>query len=446
MFDILSKILNIKELRGKLLATLLLLMVFRAGIFIPVPGVNVEGVQSYMRDLSGVLGGVMDMADMFTGGGLSRFAIFGLGIMPYITASIIFQFLVAIVPALAAISKDGPSGRKKIAQYVRVSTVLLCIIHSFMICLSMTGGSGGQSLIMPGVSAGQFMFYGIFSLTAGTMFLMWLGEQIDEFGIGNGISIIIMAGILARLPHALNKLRGQIGAGGDSAIGPGTLAVLLILFVGMTLAVVMMTLGTRRIPYIQSKAIKGGVMVGGGDRQYLPLKVNQANVIPIIFAQAILQMVELVARSISPVHLAPMFSPSAFLYNLLYVGMIIFFCYFYTDLQFNHNEVADNLKAGGMQIKGYHPGLQTARYLKKIKTRIALAGGVFLAAVAVIPQVISNFMGVDHDISGMLGGTGLLIVVGVALDVVQRIESYLLARNYEGFGMAGGRIRGRRGY
>lgn len=448
MFDIFSKILNVKELRVKLLATLGLLIVFRAGIFIPAPGININSATSFLDQYSeSAMGGLMQMADMFTGGALSQVAIFGLGIMPYITASIIFQLLVAIVPGLSRIAHEGATGRKKINQYVRVSTVGLCIIHSAMICRMVWGmhtENPQAQLIFADVSAFQFFFYGMLTLTAGTLFLMWLGEQIDEFGIGNGISLIIMVGILARLPVAVSKIKNNFGAGGDASIGPGTIAVLLILFVGMTLAVVMMTLGTRNVPVMQSKAMRGRMVVGG-QRQHIPLKVNQANVIPIIFAQAILQVVGMAANWISPGFWGPIFSTNAFFYTLIYMGMIIFFSYFYTAIQFNPKEMADNLKQSGMYIPGIRPGMQTSKYLERIMTRVALAGGVFLAIVAIIPNMISNFLQVDYEISGMLGGTGLLIVVGVALDVVQRIESYLLMRNYEGFGVAGGRIRGRRG-
>ncbi|MDR0361272.1 MAG: preprotein translocase subunit SecY [Planctomycetota bacterium] len=448
MFDTLAKILNVKELRGKLVITFLLLVVFRLGSFIPTPGVNVAAITEFISSAQGgAMGAVMSMADMFTGGALSSMAIFGLGIMPYITASIIFQLLTAIIPSLSRIAHEGATGRKKINQYVRASTVVLCLIQSGMIAWAMatSGDAGSSTFIAEGVSRWEFFFYVVLSLTAGTMFLMWLGEQIDEFGIGNGISLLIMAGILSRIPRAIFRLvEGADPTSAGSSITLGVIVLLVILFVAMTLAVVMITLGTRRVPIMQAKAVRGRKTYGG-QRQFLPLKVNQANVIPIIFGQAIMQVVAGFVGMILGETMGVFFSPGSFWYTVCYIILILFFCYFYTAIQFNPNEIADNLKQGGMYIPGIRPGKRTAEHLEKIMNRIALAGGVFLAIIAVVPQFISRGLNVDYDISGLLGGTGLLIVVGVALDVVQRIESYLLMRNYEGFGLAGGKIKGRRG-
>ncbi len=446
MFDIIAKILNVKELRVKLGITFLLLVVFRLGSFIPTPGVNVRAITDFVASAQGAVGAVLSMADMFTGGALSSMAIFGLGIMPYITASIIFQLLTAIVPALSRLAHEGATGRKKINQYVRASTVLLCIIQASMLAWGMASASGGEgvSYIAPGVAGWEFFLYVVFSLTVGTMFLMWLGEQIDEFGIGNGISLIIMAGILSRIPSAISRLvSGANPAAGGASVSLGQIVVLILLFVAMTLAVVLITLGTRRVPIMQAKAVRGRKTYGG-QRQFLPLKVNQANVIPIIFGQAIMQVIAGIAGLILGVY-GVFMAPGSFLYTVLYVLLIIFFCYFYTAIQFNPNEMADNLKQGGMYIPGIRPGKRTAEHLAKIMNRIALAGGAFLALIAIVPQFISSALNVSYDISGMLGGTGLLIVVGVALDLVQKVESHLLMRNYEGFGLAGGRIKGRRG-
>ncbi len=442
MFDIISKILNVKELRYKLGITFLLLIVFRLGSFIPSPGVNVKAVTDYVASAQGAVGAVLSMADMFTGGALSSMAIFGLGIMPYITASIIFQLLTAIVPSLSRLAHEGATGRKKINQYVRASTVVLCIIQASMLAWGLS--ASGHTYIAEGVSRWEFFIYVVISLTVGTMFLMWLGEQIDEFGIGNGISLIIMAGILSRVPSAIAHLISGVNpAGGSSSVSLGQVVLLILLFVAMTLAVVLITLGTRRVPIMQAKAVRGRKTYGG-QRQFLPLKVNQANVIPIIFGQAIMQVIAGIAGIILGVY-GVFMSPGSFWYTVLYVLLIIFFCYFYTAIQFNPNEMADNLKSGGMYIPGIRPGKRTAEHLSKIMSRIALAGGAFLALIAIIPQFVSHALGVGMDISGLLGGTGLLIVVGVALDLVQKVESYLLMRNYEGFGIAGGRIKGRRG-
>lgn len=444
MFDTLAKILNVRELRGKLAVTFLLLVVFRLGSVIHTPGVNVAAITEYVASAQGAMGAVLSMADMFTGGALSSMAVFGLGIMPYITASIIFQLLTAIVPGLSRIAHEGPTGRKKINQYVRVSTVALCVIQSGMLAYGMSASEGGVGFVSPGVARWEFFLYVVFSLTAGTMFLMWLGEQIDEFGIGNGISLLIMAGILSRIPRALFKIASGVDpANPGSTMSLGGIVVLVVLFVAMTLAVVMITLGTRRVPIMQAKAVRGRKTYGG-QRQFLPLKVNQANVIPIIFAQAIMQVVAGFLGALLGAY-GVFVSPGSFWYTVFYILLILFFCYFYTAIQFNPNEIADNLKQGGMYIPGIRPGKRTADHLERIMNRIALAGGAFLALIAVVPQFISQAMNVDYDISGLLGGTGLLIVVGVALDVVQRVESYLLMRNYEGFGIAGGRVRGRRG-
>ncbi len=445
MFDIISKILNVKELRIKLGITFLLLVVFRLGSFIPTPGVNVKAITDYVASAQGTVGAVLSMADMFTGGALSSMAVFGLGIMPYITASIIFQLLTAIVPALSRLAHEGATGRKKINQYVRASAVLLCIIQASMLASGMIGASAmsDTSFIAEGVRSWEFFVYVVISLTVGTMFLMWLGEQIDEFGIGNGISLIIMSGILSRIPQAIGHLISGVNpASSGSSVTLGEVVVLLILFVAMTLAVVMITLGTRRVPIMQAKAVRGRKTYGG-QRQFLPLKVNQANVIPIIFGQAIMQVIAGVAGMLMG-SWGVFLSPGSFWYTICYILLILFFCYFYTAIQFNPNEMADNLKSGGMYIPGIRPGKRTAEHLGKIMNRIALAGGSFLAIIAVVPQFISQTMNVGYDISGLLGGTGLLIVVGVALDVVQKVESYLLMRNYEGFGIAGGRIKGRR--
>ncbi len=447
MFDIISRILNVKELRTKLGITFLLLIVFRLGSFIPTPGVNVRAITDYVASAQGAMGAVLSMADMFTGGALSSMAIFGLGIMPYITASIIFQLLTAIIPSLSRLAHEGATGRKKINQYVRVSTVALCIIQASMLAWGLSsaaGSDGAGAYIAAGVSRWEFFAYVVMSLTVGTMFLMWLGEQIDEFGIGSGISLIIMAGILSRIPQAIgNLVAGVNPTGSGSAITLGQVVLLILLFVVMTLAVVMITLGTRRVPIMQAKAVRGRKTYGG-QRQFLPLKVNQANVIPIIFGQAIMQVIAGIAGIVLGVY-GVFMSPGSFWYTVCYILLIIFFCYFYTAIQFNPNEIADNLKQGGMYIPGIRPGKRTAEHLGKIMNRIALAGGAFLALIAIVPQFISNALSVGYDISGLLGGTGLLIVVGVALDLVQKVESYLLMRNYEGFGIAGGRVKGRRG-
>lgn len=449
MFETIAKVINVKELRGKIIATMLLLVVFRLGKFIPLPGIDYSAVTKFLDEISkggGAQGLMFSMADMFTGGAMG--SIFSLGIMPYITASIIFQLLVAIVPSLSRIAREGASGRKKINQYTRVSTVLLCLVQSAMACsilLSQASNDGAKTFVMQGINNFEFYFYGMLGLTTGTVFLMWLGEQIDEFGIGNGISLIIMAGIISSMPDAIFDIMSSFGKSGGMTTFK--VSVLVVLFVLMTLAVVLITLGTRRVSVQASKAMRGRKMYSN-QRQFLPLRVNQAGVIPIIFAQAIMAVPALLFNFIDQqfgTNISPFFSYGAFFYTAMYVLLIVFFCYFYTAITFNPNEMADNLKQSGMYLPGIRPGQRTAEHLEKIMTRIALAGAVFLSFVAIVPQFISRVLQVDSNVAGMLGGTGLLIVVGVALDVVQRVESYLLMRNYEGFGIGDGKVHGRNG-
>ncbi|MHC4883990.1 MAG: preprotein translocase subunit SecY [Planctomycetota bacterium] len=453
MLDSLSNIIKVRELRAKLLFTAGLLVIYRLGKFIPIPGINVAKVSSIMADVAesgGALGKIMSMADMFTGGALMSGAIFGLGIMPYITASIIFQLLTGIVPALERLQREGPTGRKKLTQLTRVTTVFLCLFQAVMICIQFVkqrAANPDNSILLPEaiVSDGMFIFYGVLALTVGTMFLMWLGEQIDEFGIGNGVSLLIMAGIIARLPYTIGLVAKEInfsGQGNTGAIEPLDLAMLIILFVGMVLAVVLITLGQRRIPVHQAKATRGRRVYGGG-RSFLPLRVNQSGVIPIIFASALLMLPQWVLGAVSD-GAGAYLGWGRFWYMVTYVVLIVFFCYFYTAVTFNPNEMADNLKQGGSYIPGIRPGKRTAEYLEKIMTRIALAGAIFLSFVAVMPPMVSGIMGIPAEIASFLGGTGLLIVVGVALDIVQRVEGHLLSQNYDGF-VKGKTMRGRKG-
>ncbi|MHC4870393.1 MAG: preprotein translocase subunit SecY [Planctomycetota bacterium] len=453
MLESFSNIVKVPELKKKLIITGLLLMVFRFGSYIPVPGIDVQSVQNLIKTMQAegaTSGKLLSMADLFSGGAIARGAIFSLGIMPYITASIIFQLLCGIIPALERLQREGAAGRKKISQYTRIATLFLVMFQSAVIASTLLGqreANPANSLLAPveAVSNAGFYFYCISSITIGTLFLMWLGEQIDEFGIGNGISLLIMAGIIARLPGALAMLAGDLNIGGIGATGTLGLHhvfVLILLFVGMIVSVVLITLGQRRIPVNQAKATRGR-RVYGGARSYLPLKVNQSGVIPIIFAQSLLMLPPFVLGMISK-SLTGYFAWGSFWYMVTYVLLIIFFCYFYTAVTFNPNEMSDNLKQGGSYIPGIRPGKRTADYLERIMTRIALAGAIFLSFVAVVPTFVSRALGIRMEIASFLGGTGLLIVVGVALDLVQRVENHLLQRNYEGFVKGGKTIRGRR--
>jgi preprotein translocase subunit SecY len=450
MLESFSNIVKVKELRTKLIITALLVVVFRLGCFVPIPGINVLRITEMVTemDTGSAVGKVFNLANMFTGGAFLNGAIFALGIMPYITASIIFQLLVGIIPALERLQREGPTGRKKIQQYTRLATVGLCFIQSGIACSLLVNQrvqNPADSYLLPSdvLSTPGFYFFGILSLTAGTVFLMWLGEQIEEFGIGNGISLIIMAGIIARLPTTVAMLYSEVNTGGISqqgTLGLGHVALLLVMFVGMVLAVVLITLGQRRVPVHQAKATRGR-RIYGGQRSYLPLRVNQSGVIPIIFAQSLLILPQWILGAVG---LDAYFGYGSYWWTVSFVGLIIFFCYFYTAVTFNPNEMADNLKQNGSYIPGIRPGKRTADHLERIMTRIALAGALFLSFVAIVPTFVNRTLGIPPQAASFLGGTGLLIVVGVALDLVQRVESYLLMKHYDGFVKGGKPIRSRR--
>jgi preprotein translocase subunit SecY len=456
MIEPFRNIFKIPELRRKILITLGLLIVFRLGTYVPVPGVDfraLEDVFKQMREAGGAVGGLFGMINLFVGGAMSRGTVFALGVMPYISASIIFQLLTTSIPSLERLAREGESGRKKIRQYERYLTVGLCLIQGFFFAITMEGmgrtpGGPGQPVVAhPGMA---FRLTAVIAMTAGTIFLMWVGEQISEYGIGNGISIIIMAGIIDRLPFAVTEVAGRftwnIASSETGKIGPLGVGALLALFVGIVMGIIYITQGQRRIPIQYAKHVRG-MRIYGGQRHYLPLRVNQAGVIPIIFASSLLIFIALMVGGIAKYVLSlqplnDLFRPGAFLYILFYVGLIVFFCFFWTTVTFPPDRMADNLKESGSFIPGIRPGRRTVNYLEKLIVRITLAGAVFLAAIAVIPPLMGQFTGFGV-LTGFFGGTGILIVVGVALDLVERIESHLVMRHYEGL-TRGGRIRGRR--
>jgi len=404
---------------------------------------------------------MLDLVDMFSGGALSRATVFALGVMPYISASIIFQLLTTVIKPLEELSKEGEAGRKKINQYTRYATVLLCIVQGFFMAryvATMNPAVEGRELhfvVSPG-----FTFYltAILSLTAGSIFLMWIGEQITEFGIGNGISLIIMANIVARMPSAIydlarNKFMLKLSA--DEAGKFGILMGLLLIgiYVAVVVGVIIIQQAQRRITVQQAKHTRGR-RVYGGQRHYMPLRVNQAGVIPIIFAQSLLTFPALIltgivggmgsggfARFIRG--LTEQLEIGNFLYILLYIAMIFFFCFFWTAIVFNPIKMADDMKQYGHFIPGIRPGNKTSDYLEKLMTRITLAGAAFLALIAIMPQLFNRILDLPWGAASLYGGTGLLIVVGVALDLVQKIESHLLMRHYSGF-LKGSKIRGSR--
>ena len=446
MFSAFANIAKIPDLRRKCLITLGLLVFARVGVFIPLPGVNLDAVAGTLAEQKGTgFGEFLGVLDMFSGGGLRKMSILALGIMPYISASIIFQLMSAIIPALQKVAKEGESGRRKIAQWTRYAAVALCIIQAVIICSNLqTSKFGNQNaVISPGA---WFIFSSSLFLTAGTTFLIWLGDQIDEFGLGNGVSLIIQIGILSRLPAALSSIVSRFDSSLDvsesSKIGPSNIFMLIVLFVLMVMAVVFVTQAERRIPMQTPKRSR----IGFKQQHFLPLKLNASGVIAIIFAQSLMLLPMLLSGlQVQWIQsFLGFFSQGSFMYVTLDISLIIFFSYFYTAVLFDPKEHAENFKQYGMFIPGIRPGNDTRDYLESVMNRITLAGAVFIAIIAMVPQIIQNTMKVSNQISDFFGGTGLLIVVGVALDLVNRIESHLLMERYEGFMKGGGKIKGRR--
>jgi preprotein translocase subunit SecY len=449
MLKSIQNILRIPELRKKLLITFGFLILYRLGRYVTLPGVDSKVIDELVAPKKGGSGGLGDMlqfASMITGGSLRQCTLFALGIMPYISASIIFSLLVKVIPQLEALQKEGESGRQKINQYTRYSTVLLCILQSAFIVAWMKQGVGGKFIVPPALaSTFSFWFMTVLTLTTGTIFLMWIGEQITEFGIGNGISLIIMVGIIAAMPGALWNFIQDIAAGDD----PRPVATLrfltfIVLFLAVIVCVVIMTRGQRRIPIQQAKHTRGR-RVYGGQRHYLPLLVNAAGVMPVIFAQSLIILPSALASAVGITFLNDYLARGdGFWYLTVEMAMVIFFTYFWNALTFNPVEMANNMKEYGSFVPGIRPGRRTADYLEEIMNRITLVGALFLSALTIFPVIVSSTLKIQPNIAGFLGGTGILIVVGVALDVVQKVESHLLMRHYEGF-MKTGRVRGRRG-
>jgi preprotein translocase subunit SecY len=443
----LKAIFAIPELRQKILLTLLFLAIYRVGYSIPLPYINQAELSKNLGG-GGALGQILGYVSLFSGGNLSQATIFGLGIMPYISASIIFQLLAAVYPPLEKLQKEGESGRKKINEYTRWATVVICFFQAMMYLNWIMGSptQGGASWGLKEYSGFGYFLSMVVVMTTGTMFMMWLGEQIDEYGIGNGISLIIMAGIVARIPAATASLffeNNQFNwnalklGGSGQGISFEKLVMLLVLFVAVVLAVIAITKGQRRIPTQSAKHVRGR-RVFGGTRQYLPLKVNQAGVMPVIFASSLLVVPMLLLNLLErfqwswAVALHGSFVRQGYIYTLCFIALIYLFCYFWTAISFNPKEVANNLKDYGSFIPGYRPGKRTAEYLEKVMARITYVGAAFLAVVAVIPTLVTNTMGVDYNVASFYGGTGLLIVISVALDLVQKINSHLVMRNYPG--------------
>ncbi|MBM4140593.1 MAG: preprotein translocase subunit SecY [Nitrospira sp.] len=428
-----QNIFKIPELKNRVLFTLALLAVYRIGAHIPTPGINGEELSKFLTEKGGAL---MGFFDMFSGGALSRVTIFALGIMPYISASIILQLLTVVIPAIGKLAKEGETGRKKIVRYTRYGTIIISAIQSFGIAVGLEGMQGGAFIQNPGWS---FRILTMITLTSGTAFIMWLGEQITERGIGNGISLIIFAGIVARFPNAVIDTIRLAQVGELSILFVILLVVMMVAVVGV---IIYVERGQRKIPIQYAKRVVGR-KVYGGQSTHLPLKINTSGVIPPIFASSIIMFPATVAGFIAipwVQEIARQFSPGSVIYTTLYISMIFFFAYFYTAIIFNPVDVADNLKKYGGYIPGIRPGQKTSEYIYKVLSRLTFVGAIYLGVVCIIPEILITRFHVPF----YFGGTSLLIAVGVALDTVSQIESHLITRSYEGF-LKKGRIKGRRG-
>ncbi len=430
-----QNITKIPELRKRLLATAGFLLIYRLGAHVPTPGIDTAALSAFFAKQSGTLFGLIDM---FSGGALQRLSVFALGIMPYISATIILQLLTVVMPSLERMSKEGEAGHKKINQYSRYGTVFLSVIQSLGIAIGLEGMQVGQAASVVYHPGWSFRLLTVLTLTTGTIFIMWIGEQITERGIGNGISLIIFAGIVARMPSALVRTFRLLKAG---ELGLFILLFLALLMIIVVAVIVYFEKAHRRIPIQYARRVVGR-KVYGGQSTHLPLKVNTAGVIPPIFASSILLFPATLANFIPHPFtktISSLLMPGRMIYEVLYVVLIIFFCYFYTAVTFNPVDVADNIKKYGGYIPGIRPGKRTAEYIDNVLTRITLGGAIYVSVICVLPSVLINRFNVPF----YFGGTALLIVVAVAMDTVQQIESHLLMRHYDGF-LKKGKGRGRR--
>ena len=432
-----QNLFKLPELKRKIFITLALLFVYRVGIHVPTPGVDGAALSSFFAAAEGTL---FSMFNMFSGGALERFSIFALGIMPYISASIILELMTVVVPHLEQLKKEGDAGRKKKTQYTRYGTVILSVIQGLGISVGLESMSSPAGVAIVPYAGWGFRLVTIITLTAGTSFIMWLGEQITERGIGNGISLIIFAGIVAGLPSAMGNT-GRLMSTGE--MGIFAIIILTVLMITVIAAIIYMEQAQRRIPVHYAKRVVGRKMYGG-QTSHLPLKINTAGVIPPIFASSIIMFPTTLAQFINIPMMktaAAMFSPGTIWYYLLYIGFIIFFCFFYTAIQFNPEDVAENMKKNGGYIPGIRPGKRTSEYIDKVLTRITVGGALYVSAVCVLPTFLMS----KFNVPFYFGGTALLIVVGVSIDTISQIESHLISGNYEGFmGRSGTkRIKGR---
>lgn len=430
-----GSIARIPELKRRVLFTFMMLAVYRVGCAVPTPGIDAAALSAFFAQQRDTLLGLFDM---FSGGALERMSIFALGIMPYISASIILELLTVVIPHLGALKKEGEAGRKKITQYARYGTVVLALIQGMGIAIGLESATDpGGAMVVPDPGWG-FRILTMLTMSAGTAFIMWMGEQITERGIGNGISLIIFAGIVAGMPSGIGRTFDMLRIGEMSIF---TLIILLVLMIAVVAAICFVEQGQRRLPVQYAKRVVGRRMYGG-QTTHLPLKVNTSGVIPPIFASSIIMFPATIAQFIQIEWVqkaASYLTPSSWVYYVIYVGLIFFFCYFYTAVTFNPADVADNMKKYGGFIPGIRPGKRTAEYIDRVLTRITLGGAVYVSLVCVLPTLLMN----EFNVPFYFGGTGLLIVVGVALDTMAQLESHMIQRSYEGFMSKGKKVRGR---
>jgi len=445
MISAVANVFKIRDLRNKILFTVGLLMIYRVGFHITCPGINYMAVTASgeSQDDSPV-GKAVQYMQIFTGGRLDTCTVFGLGVMPYITASIILMLLGEVVPSIRKLRQEGQVGHRKIQEYTRYLSVPVCMLQALMYFRLL----GSRGYIYPGMQI-EAQVMTVIAMTAGSMFLMWLGEQIDEYGVGNGISLIIMAGIIDRMPWAIQMLVKDVDLSvGGQGVGPGKLIFLVVAFVGVVAGTILITQAQRRIPIQQAKMMRGHRMYGG-QRSYIPLRVNGGGVMPIVFASSLMMFPPIIVQQLANVFrsstvlmsIAEALNRQAFVYSVLYMLFIFVFAYFWVTVQFQPREWAKNLRDSGSFIPGLRPGKRTADYIEMVMLRITYYGAAFLAVIAVIPTMVAGWLGIRWQVATFLGGTGLLIVVSVSLDLVQKIEAGLLMHSYEGFSESG-RIKG----
>jgi len=450
MFSAFVNAFKIPELRQRILFTLGLIFICRLIAMVPSPGVNAVALQMVIDSIAkNAGGGFMGFIDLFSGGALSRCAVGALGIMPYISASIIIQLMTAVVPQLERLAREGDTGRAKITQYTRYLTLVICVVQGFVLAMTLERGfggvPGGDMIVPPELRGWGFRLLTVLTTTTGTMLLMWLGEQMTERGIGNGISVVITINIVSRLPAAIAQgVNMFTKVGGEALFGPFELIGLVAMVFLVTAGTIALTQAQRKIPIHTTKRVVGR-KVYGGQNTYMPLRINYSGVMPIIFASAILMFPVAILNKIPATRsLGAMLQMGEPLYLVMFGGAILFFSYFWVATQFNPLQIADDLKRNGGYVPGIRPGRPTADFLDSTMTRLTLVGALFLTAIAVLPSVLSQYFDVPMLVAGFMGGTSLLIIVGVTLDTMRQIESHLVMRHYDGF-LRKGRVRGSRG-